>query len=134
MGSTIIFMLAETVLLTGLFVLGILVRLLLNKEKKPYVVRNPYDPNRVGVNIYRIRKYGSRYIEYQFRNEGGSWKPVIDKKNIIGVAIAMLIMSVIMCCLVGIIDFLLMMLPVALFAFALSVSRYYEAYRVLMKS
>ena len=134
MESSVIFFIAELGSVTVLFVLGKLVQLLLNSGKKPYVVRDVNDPSLTGVYIFRIRKYRSGYIEYKFRNENGSWKPVIDKKLINGVAIGVLIMAVIIVCLVGIKDFLLMGLPIALYVAALAVSRYHEAYRILMKN
>ena len=134
MESSVIFFIAELGSITVLFVLGKLVQLLLNSGKKPYVVRDVNDPSLTGVYIFRIRKYRSGYTEYKFRNENGSWKPVIDKKMINGVAIGALIMAVILVCLVGIKDFLLMGLPIALFVAALAVSRYHEAYRILMKN
>ena len=134
MESSVIFFIAELGSVTVFFVLGKLVQLLLNPGKKPYVVRDVNDPSLTGVYIFRIRKYRSGYIEYKFRNEDGSWKPVIDKKMINGVAIGALIMAVILVCLVGIKDFLLMGLPIALYVAALAVSRYHEAYRILMKN
>ena len=134
MGAAIILFFEEMVSLTVLFVLGKLMRPLLNSKKPPYIVRNVYDPSMISVFVYRVQKLGSRHVEYKFRNENGSWKPVPDKRNIIGGIIGALIMSVIMICLVGFIEFIIMAFPVALFVGALFASRYHEAYRILMKN
>ena len=128
------FMLAELIALTLLFILERLLQHLLNSQKKPYKAVNANDPSLISVYIYRIRKYGRRYVEYRFRNENGSWKPVIDKNTIIGITVVLLIMFGIIVYLVGVRDFLFMALPVALFAVALVVTRHVEAYRVLMKN
>ena len=129
-----IFMTAEMACFLILFILGRLVQFLLNKAKKPYVVRNENDPYHASVFIYRIRKYGNRYIEYRFTNAEGGWKPVIDKKNIIGCIIVALVMSGIIVYLSGIEGFLSMEMPVALYAVALAAARYIEAYILLMRN
>ena len=128
------FMLAELVASTLLFVLGRLAQLLLNSKKPPYKAVNVDDPSLISVYIFRIRKYNSGYIEYRFRNENGRWKRVINKKMIIGITIAVLVLSGIIVFLVGIKDFLLMAFPIALYVVVLSVTQYFEAYRVLTKN
>ena len=132
--DNMILMTVEMACMLVLFIVGMVVQFLINKAKKPYVVRNVNEPYLARVFIYRIVKHGSRYIEYTFTNADGGWKPVIEKRSIIGYTVMALIMSGIVIYLSGIEGLLCMGMPVALFAVALTVARYVEAYIILMKN
>lgn len=133
MDFTLNFMILETAAMLVIFVLGRLIQFLLNVEKKPYVVRNVNDPGSASVYIYRIQRSGSRHMEYKFLNAGGRWKPVIDKASIIGVVAAVIIVGGILLYTKGIINTLILGLPLALYGALVASARYIEAYTVLMK-
>ena len=132
--SAIIYLIIEIVTFTVLFLLGRLVQFFLNKEKVPYIARDVNDPRIICVYIYRIQKYGSRYIDYKFMKAAGSWKPVISKKSIFGITVVALVMCGMIVYMSGIKGLVCMGLPAALYVIALSVTRYYEAYRILMRN
>ena len=130
----IFYMLMEIALLMVLFIVGRLVQLLANMRKKPYVVRDEYDPYLASAYIFRIQRYGNRYVEYKFRNVDGSWKPVIDKRSLIYIAILALILFGIMLGLAGFKGFLVLGVPLLIYTSALTATQYYEAYRLLMQN
>ena len=124
--------LIEAVSLTVLFILGRLVQLLLNREKKPYISRDVNDSRLIRVYIYRIQR-GTGFSEYIFRKDGGRWRPVIGRFDLICGIMIVLIFAGIMFFSGGLSELLLYGIPLALYGAAVVAARYYEAYRILMK-